>query len=104
MNDQTLDRLDARIKEILGLVSTLRSENAALKGEIEKVQKGLNAKTLPTRDPGLGHEEIKNYQSEIKRLQSGRTQVKQKIRNVLRKIEALRLDDGAIQKDLFDSE
>ena len=98
-----LDQLDRKISEALDLISNLQSENAVLKDALEVCRKGLQEKEQEISHKGLGKDQEKTLLEDIQRLQQERTQVRQRVKNILRKIEGIDLEEEKVQRELFES-
>lgn len=98
-----LDQLDRKISEALDLISNLQSENAGLKDALEVCRKNLQVKEQEISRKGLGKDQEKTLLEDIQRLQQERTQVRQRVKNILRKIEGIDIEEEKVQKELFES-
>ena len=99
MGASDLNHLGRKIKETLDLISTLRTENASIKGELEEVKKSLGKKAQGAKGGEIEKGQIKKYKEELKKLQNERVQVKQMIRNILKKIEGMCLKKEKVQRE-----
>lgn len=98
MNAQNIDQLGMKIREALDLISRLRSEKASLKSDLDRARK-----SLPEKGGGkvLGRDQARAFTEDLERLQNERMQVKKKIRNIMRRLEGIHLEEGKGQEDLF---
>lgn len=105
MSDLTYDQLTHKIQQAVELIKALRTDNAELKKELHEVSRSVQKKKVGLGKSSLQSEQAKMSKKEVQSLLKERKEVKQKIRNVLRKLDEIRLEDDAkVQKDLFDSE
>lgn len=103
MNQINLEQLDLKIQEALDMISALKSENAVLKDELELCRKSLKNKNQERSGMEPGKDQEKILLEEIQRLQLQQTQVRQKVKNILRKLEGIDLEEEKVQTELFES-
>lgn len=94
--------LEKKVHQTIGLVSRLRSENALLKEQLQQAKAGGGQKRTESKRRSSASQETKKLMAEVKRLEHERSLVRQKVRNVLRKLEAIKLEEQKNQQDLFD--
>ncbi len=104
MDDMKLEKLDKMIHEALDLIETLRAENSELKSELGKASKSLDDEKNKIAKKGLPATDVKTYKEDLRKFQNDRKMIKQKIRNIIKKIEGIQLDEEKVQKDLFAQE
>ncbi len=104
MGAPDLNHLERKINEAVDLISTLRTENASIKEELKEAKKSLGKEVQDAKGGEIDKGQLKKFKEDLKRLQSERVQAKQMIRNVLKKIEGVRLKEEKVQRELFEKE
>lgn len=95
-------QLKEKIQKAVELIGELRTANASLKEELKVAQGRLHEAKVEPKKKVLDKDETKKLKDEVKRMTTERNLVRQKVRNVLRKLEGIRLEEQKPQQDLFE--
>jgi len=96
-----LDTMDRKIQEALDLILNLQEENDVLKKELEACRKGLQEKGKEIADKNLIKDRDEAILEDIQTLRQERVQIRQRIKNILKKIEGIDMEEEKVQKELF---
>ncbi len=101
MTSLPLDELSQKIRDVVDLVAALRSENAALRGDLAEMQRRLAQKERKAPVSQIDSEAVARLRMELSQLREERKVVKRKVSNVLKKLESIKLQDATVQPELF---
>ncbi len=96
-----LDELSQKIRDVVDLVSALRIENAALQGDLAEIRRRLAQKERKGPVSKADSETGTRLRRELSQLRKERKMVRRKVSDVLKKLEAVQLQDATVQPELF---
>lgn len=102
MEGVALGQLEEKIQTAVELIGELRTANASLKEELKAARGRLQETRVRPKKKGLDDDAIKKMKDEVKRMSTERNLVRQKVRNVLRKLEGIQMEAEKPQQDLFE--
>ncbi|MDX1763340.1 MAG: hypothetical protein R3231_03365 [bacterium] len=102
MENVAFEQLEEKIQKAVELISELRTVNIALKEELQAAQGRLQSREAEPKKKAVDSDALKKMKTDLKRMANERNMVRQKIRNVLRKLEGIRLAEEKPQQDLFE--
>ncbi len=101
MTSLPLDELSQKIRDVVDLVSALRSENVALQGKVAEMQRRLALKERKAPVSEADSEAGAPLRRELARLREERKVVRRKVADALKKLESLQLQETTVQPELF---
>lgn len=104
MDSILIDQLDKKIRDMLTLIVTLRAEKETLGKELGELRGRLGQAQAGETWKGSAKQQGDAFAKELERLKEERKKVRQIIRSVLARIEAIRLEQEKVQEDLFNPE